>query len=60
MTMNTIVKGIGTAMAIGGTIAAVGSAMTGKSAAKRKIRKTAAKAVKTVNSMLDGMSGMLG
>ena len=36
MNKTTMMKGLGAAMAVGGTIAAVGASMTGKNAAKRK------------------------
>ena len=60
MNKTTMMKGIGAACAIGGTIAAVGASMTGKSAAKRTMKKTAAKALKTVDSVLDGVQSILG
>ena len=54
MNKTTMMKGLGAAMAVGGTIAAVGASMTGKSAAKRKMKKTAAKAIRTMDTLLDG------
>lgn len=55
MNKTTMMKGLGAAMAVGGTIAAVGASMTGKSAAKRKMKKTAAKAIRTMDTLLDGV-----
>lgn len=55
----SVVKGIGAAMAIGGTAAVVGSTMFGGAASKRKAKKTAAKAVKTVENIIGGVQGMM-
>ncbi len=52
-------KTIGAIMAIGGTAAMIGSAMTGGSSTKKQIKKTADKAVKTINGILDGVQSMM-
>lgn len=59
MNKNQMLKGIGTVMAIGGTAAAISSAMSGSNAAKRKMKKTAVKALKTMNNIMDGVQSML-
>ena len=55
-----MMAGVGAAAAIGGTAMALGSMFSGKRAVKRTIKKTAAKAVKTANAVLDGMQGIFG
>ena len=52
-------KTIGAIMAIGGTAAMIGSAMTGGFLTKKQIKKTADKAVKTINGILDGVQSMM-
>ena len=52
-------KGIGAVMAVGGTAAMIGSAVTSTPSAKKKAKKTAAKALKTVNDIIDGVSGAI-
>ncbi len=55
-----IVKGFGTAMAIGGAVALMSTAV-GKSSmsTKRNIRKTAMKAAQTLENVLDGISNVM-
>ncbi len=60
MNKSMIIKGLGTAMAIGGTVAAISSTMSTGHAAKKKAKKTAAKAVKIMNSVIDGVEDMIG
>lgn len=60
MNKNSVIKGVGTAMAVGGTVAAISSAIQNNGSAKRKAKKTAAKAFKTVNAFLDGVQNMMG
>ncbi|MBR1811247.1 MAG: hypothetical protein IJ766_06330 [Clostridia bacterium] len=60
MNKTTMLKSIGAVAAVGGAAMTIGSMFTGKNAVKRKIKKTANKAVKTANMMLDGMQGMFG
>ena len=60
MNKSVMMAGVGAAAAIGGTAMALGSMFSGKRAVKRTIKKTAAKAVKTANAVLDGMQGIFG
>ncbi len=56
-TMN-ITKTVGAIMAVGGAAAMLGSAMT-TNTTKKQIKKTADKAIKTVNNVLDGIQSMM-
>lgn len=57
-TMNAT-KAIGAVMAVGGAAAVIGSAMSNKNSTKKQIKKTADKAMKTINGVLDGIQGMM-
>ncbi len=57
MNKMTMVTGMG-AMAAGGAMLAAGKLLSSKSMAKRKMKKTAKKAYKTVNAVLDGVEKM--
>ncbi|MCL2514015.1 MAG: hypothetical protein FWF08_08945 [Oscillospiraceae bacterium] len=61
---NKTMKGLGTALAIGGAAAVIGTAVSKRShhsmVNKRKVRKAADKAVKTVESIIDGVQGIMG
>lgn len=57
-TMN-VTKAIGAVMAVGGAAAMIGSAMGSKNSTKKQIRKTADKAMKTINGVLDGIQSMM-
>lgn len=56
-----IMKGVGAVMAVGGTAAMIGSAVSSSSSSstKKKVKKTADKAVKTINDIIDGVSSMM-
>lgn len=54
----TMFAGMG-AMAAGGAMLAAGKLLSAKSMTKRKMKKTAKKAYKTVNAVLDGVEKML-
>lgn len=56
-----IIKGVGAVMAVGGTAAMIGSAVmnSGSTSTKKKVKKTADKAVKTINDIIDGVTGMM-
>lgn len=54
----TATKAIGAIMAVGGTAAMIGSAM-GNNSTKKQIKKTAGKAMKTLNGVLDGIQSMM-
>ncbi len=60
MNKSMMLTGVGAAAAIGGTAMAISGMFGGKRAVKRTIRKTAVKAAKTANAMLDGMQGIFG
>lgn len=55
----TATKTIGAVMAVGGAAAMIGSAMSGKNSTKKQIKKTAGKAMKTINSVLDSVQDMM-
>ena len=57
MNKTTMFAGMG-AMAAGGAMLAAGKMFSSKSMAKRKMKKTAKKAYKTVNAVLDGVGKM--
>ena len=58
-TMN-VTKTIGAIMAVGGATAMIGSAMmNGNRSTKKQMKKTADKALKTINGVLDGIQGMM-
>lgn len=57
--MTTAAKAIGAMMAVGGAAAMIGTSMTGKSATKKQVKKTADKAVKTINGIIDGIQSMM-
>lgn len=59
-TGNNVVKYIGSAMAVGGTVMMAGSMLTGRSFLKKKAKKTAAKAIDTIDSIISGMQDILG
>ena len=56
-----IIKGVGAVMGGGGTAAMIGSAVmnSGSTSTKKKVKKTADKAVKTINDIIDGVTGMM-
>lgn len=55
----TVTKAIGAIMAVGGTAAMLGTAMTGKGSTKKQVKKTADKAVKTINGIIDGIQNIM-
>ena len=55
----TAAKTIGAVMAVGGAAAMIGSAMMNGNSTKRQIKKTAGKAMKTINGVLDGIQSMM-
>lgn len=55
---STAAKAIGAMMAVGGAAAMIGSAMSNNST-KKQMKKTAGKAMKTINGVLDGIQGMM-
>lgn len=57
--MTTAAKALGAVMAVGGAAAVIGTSVTGKASTKKQIKKTADKAVKTINGIIDGIQGML-
>ncbi|MBR5232741.1 MAG: hypothetical protein IKW03_00895 [Clostridia bacterium] len=58
-TMN-VTKTIGAIMAVGGAAAMVGSAMmSSNNATKKQVKRTANKAFKTINGVLDGIQSMI-
>lgn len=54
----TAAKMIGAVMAVGGTAAMLTGAMSGSSS-KRQVKKTADKAVKAINGIIDGIQSMM-
>lgn len=54
----TATKAIGAIMAVGGAAAVIGSSMN-KNSTKKQIKKTAGKAMKTINGVLDGIQSMM-
>lgn len=54
-----VTKTVGTIMAVGGAAAMIGSAMMNNNSTKRQMKKTADKAMKTINGVLDGIQGMM-
>ncbi len=59
--IENIMKGVGAVMAVGGTAAMIGSAVSSSSSlsTKKKVKKTADKAVKKINDIIDGVSSMM-
>ena len=58
-TMN-VTKTIGAIMAVGGAAAMIGSAMmSNNNATKKQVKRTANKAFKTINGVLDGIQSMI-
>lgn len=57
--MTTAAKAIGAMMTVGGAAAMIGTSMVGKTASKKQIKKTADKAVKTINGIIDGIQSVL-
>ena len=57
-TMNAT-KTIGAIMAVGGAAAMIGSAVIGNGSTKRQMKKTANKAMKTINDVIDGIQSMM-
>ena len=57
MNKMTMVAGMG-AMAAGGAMLAAGKRLSSAGVAKRRMKKTAKKAYKTVNAVLDGVGKM--
>lgn len=55
----TVTKTVGTIMAVGGAAAMIGSAMMNGNSTKRQMKKTAGKAMKTINGVLDGIQSMM-
>ena len=55
----SVTKTVGTIMAVGGAAAMIGSAMMNNNSTKRQMKKTAGKAIKTINGVLDGIQGMM-
>ena len=53
-------KYIGSAMAVGGTVMLAGGMLSSHSSLKKKAKKTAAKAIDAIDSIVTGMQGMLG
>ncbi|HOA33830.1 MAG: hypothetical protein GXY95_08160 [Clostridiales bacterium] len=54
-----LMKGVGAALAIGGTAAVIGSMMN-STRNTRKAKKTATKAVKTVENIIDSVQDIIG
>ena len=54
------IKYIGSAIAVGGTVIMAGGLLSGHSSLKKKAKKTAAKAIDTIDSIVTGMQDMLG
>lgn len=52
-------KTIGAIMAVGGAAAMIGSAMMSTNSTKRQMKKTAGKAMKTINGVIDGIQSMM-
>ena len=62
MTKSTshVMKNVGTAIAIGGAVAVIGSAMSSSTMmSKRKMRRAATKAVKTVEDVISGVQSII-
>lgn len=55
----SVTKTVGTMMALGGAAAMIGSAMMNSNSTKRQMKKTAGKAMKTINGVLDGIQSMM-
>ncbi len=55
----TATKTIGVIMAVGGAAAMLGTAMMNKNSTKKQMKKTANKAMKTINGVLDGIQSMM-
>ncbi len=55
----TAAKTIGAIMAVGGTAAMLTTAMSGKSNTKKQVKKTADKAVKAINGIIDGIQSVM-
>ncbi len=58
MNKTTMITGMG-AMAAGGAMLAAGRLLSSKGMAKRRMKKTAKKAFKTVDAMIDGLNRMM-
>lgn len=50
---------VGAVMAIGGAAAVIGTSMSGKHASKKQIKKTADKAVKAINGIIDNIQSVI-
>ena len=59
-TGNNAIKYIGSAMAVGGTVMLAGGMLSSHSSLKKKAKKTAAKAIDAIDSIITGMQDMLG
>lgn len=55
----SVTKTVGTIMAVGGAAAMIGSAMMSNNSTKKQMKKTADKAMKTINGVLDGIQSMM-
>lgn len=55
----TATKTIGAIMAVGGTAAMIGSAMSGGKSSKKQLKKTADKAVKTISEIMDTVQSIM-
>ena len=53
-------KYLGSAMAVGGTVMMAGGLLSGHSSLKRKAKKTAAKAIDTLDNLVSGVQDMIG
>ena len=53
-------KYIGSAMAVGGTAMLAGGMLSGRSSLKKKAKKTAVKAIDTLDHLVTGMQDMIG
>ena len=59
MNKKSMTTTIGAIMAVGGAAAVIGSAVMGKNSTKRQMKKTANKAMKTINGVFDGIQSMM-
>lgn len=57
--MATTTRTIGAIMAVGGAAAMIGSAMGSSKSSKKQIKKTADRAVKTINGIIDSVQAMM-
>ena len=55
----TVTKTVGTIMAVGGAAAMIGSAIMNNNSTSKQMKKTAGKAIKTINGVLDGIQSMM-